>query len=134
MYSVAEVFCKKRIDAQDRILLSLSLQHISHHKGSHVAAVLEVAWVDGLLTHLVENFSPLIPRWKDTRGAGRFRATDELVSVVLSRSSDHAILRHVGHYLLNFALRQGDANDQAFAVGQFIFSGNGEGKSCRQKQ
>src|ERR1700691_3413174 len=117
MHDMAEVFLEKRVYAQDRVLLTLSLHDIAHNKGPGVAAILEVAGVDCLFTNFVEDFSALSPLWNNPRRSRGFRTADILVFVVLLGSPDNAVLHHVSHHLLDFAFRQRDTDHQAFAIG-----------------
>src|ERR1700722_9534535 len=127
VHGVAEVFFKKRIDPQNRVLLALWLDDVSNYEGANIAAIFEVARVDRLIADFVENLPALVPSRKHRRGIRAFRTPDELVFVVFLGSADDAILSYILYHLLDFFLRHRNVDDQSFAIGQLFFSAAGEG-------
>src|ERR1700733_6449936 len=123
---MAEVFFKKRIDPQNRVLLALWLDDVSNYEGANIAAVFEVARVDRLIADFVENLPALVPSRKHRRGIRAFRPPDELVFVVFLGSADDAILGDILDHLLDFLLRHRDVDDKSFAIGQLLFTAAGE--------
>jgi len=114
---MAEVFFKECVDTQDRVFLSLWLDYIPHHQSPHVPAVFEVARVDCVHTHFVENLPFLVPGGKHIGGIGGDCASNKLVLVVFLGSPDHAVLHYLLNHLNYFRFRHGYVDDQAFAVG-----------------
>src|ERR1700732_4864731 len=70
MNGVAEVLLEKGVDAKNRVFLPLRLHHLAHAPRANVAAILEVAGVDGVLANFVENFPALGPCRKYARRSG----------------------------------------------------------------
>ena len=64
MNGAAEIFYKERVYAQHGVLLALSLHHIPHGERSDVAAVFEVAGIDGLFSNFLKSLAARFPHWK----------------------------------------------------------------------
>ena len=107
MRDLAEVFDEDCVDAQHGVLVALGLKHVAHRQRAHIAAVFEIARIDGLLPDLVENFPGPGSTPRNARGIGGLGAADVLILVVFLGSPDDPVLRYILHDLLDLGSGKG---------------------------
>ena len=126
---MTEVLHKGGVDAQH----SLCLHDIAYCEGADIAAVLEIAGVERLFSHLEKDFAAIGPLRKNVGRSGCDSAFDVFVLVVLLGSSNDAVLGDVGNHLSDFTLRQRDINPETHAVVRLVLLAGVERKRRDKK-
>jgi hypothetical protein len=111
----------------------LGLDDIANDQRADVAAVFEIARIEGMLALLVKDLTATLPHRKQMAGSDADGAGDVLIFVVLFGSLNDAVLNHVADDLGDLIQREGNVGDQARAVLNPVFFPSGKGWRTGQK-
>src|ERR1019366_4605591 len=109
---VAKILHKTRVDAQNGVLVVLGLHNVADRQRSDVTAVLEIARVERLQAHFVENLAALGPLRKSPGGSAVWGAGNVFVLVVLLGPTNDAVLNGLLYDLSNFGLGTRPVHDE----------------------
>ncbi len=121
--SFSKKFHKDRINPQDGTGIPLGLHYVAHGERPHISTVFEIARIKRVGAYFIENLPAIGPCRERARRSERLRTCDVLVLVVLLAAPNNAVLYYILNRLRHFRLREGDVDDQAFAVlGSILFT------------